>query len=103
MALAPLDSAPTRLAVVLDRVGKGGPCGTERRQQEHHRGRDPDADLVQADLPEIGELDEEEAVAEVDRDEREGRGDERDAEALSTQDESIWRTAALLIDGPGEL
>ena len=66
------------LAVVLDRVGEGRPRHAERRQQEHHRRRDPHADLVEPDLLEAREVDEEEAVAEVDDDQRERGGHERD-------------------------
>ena len=70
------------LAVVLDRVGERRPGHPERGQQEHHRRGDPDADLVQADVREAREVDEEEAVAEVDGDQRERGRDERHAEAV---------------------
>ena len=73
---------PLRLVVVLDRVGEGGPGHPERRDQEHHRRGDPHPELVAPDLGGADELVQEEAIAEVERDQGERRRHERDPEAV---------------------
>ena len=68
--------------VVLDRVRERGPGEPERRQEQHHRRRDADADRVEADLGRVREPHEEEAVREVRHPEEERGRDERDPEAV---------------------
>ncbi len=71
-----------RLAVVVDRVRERRPREPERREQQHHRRRDADADRVEAHLLRVGELHEEEAVGEVRHPQEQRRRHERDPEAV---------------------
>ena len=88
---------PARLAFLLDRVRERRPCHAEGREQQHHRRRDPHADRVEARLGHVGELDEEEAVAEVRHPQEERGRDERDAEAVHlTQQAAVELQPELL-------
>ena len=70
------------LVFVPDRERECGPGRPEGREQEHHRRGDANPDRVQADLGHVGELGEEEAVAEVRDPQEHGGWHERDSKLV---------------------